>query len=121
MNDMTNDTPGALQPAPAKERTTHRHSKDSNRLLRHVSFLLLLAGLSTFAGYQFARLEFPGARKLHTTPVLASVLGHPPALMPASNPHADNTDLEVISRMAPQQQAEHLLELAIHSPDQSLS
>src|SRR5260370_23077825 len=82
--------------------------------------MLLLVALSTFAGYECAGLEFPGARRLHIAPALAFVLNQPPALVPASNPHASNTDMEVISRMAPQQQAEHLLELAIHQPDQSL-
>src|SRR5216683_5378292 len=120
MIDSTNDTPVALQPTPAKERAAHRDSKNPNRLPRHVSFLLLLAALSTFAGYQFARLEFPGASKWHITPALASVLNQSPALVPASNPRASNNDMEVTSHMAPQQQAEHLLELAIHRPDQSL-
>src|SRR5258708_18055768 len=121
MNDSTNDISGAVQPAPAKERAAHRDSKDPNRLPLHVSFLLLLAALSTFAGYQLARLDFPGASKLHITPMLALVVNEPPALVPASNPHASSADMEVINHMAPQQQAEHLLELAIHVPDQSLA
>jgi len=121
MNDSTNDISGAVQPAPAKERAAHRDSKNPNRLPRHVSFLLLLAALSTFAGYQLARLDIPGATKLHITPMLALVVNEPPALVPASNPHASSADMEVINHMAPQQQAEHLLELAIHVPDQSLA
>jgi len=40
--------------------------------------------------------------------------------VPASNPRANNTDIEAISHLAPQQQAERLLELAIDRPDQSL-
>jgi hypothetical protein len=120
MNDSTKDLPGALQPAPAKERAAHRDSKNTNRPHRYFSFLFLLAALSTFAGYQFARLEFPGARRWHITPVLASVLNQPPVLLPASDLHANNIDIEAVSHMAPQQQAEHLLELAIHQPDQSL-
>src|SRR6266581_6456537 len=121
MNDSTNDISGAVQSAPAKERAAHRDSKNPNRLPRHVSFLLLLAALSTFAGYQLARLDIPGATKLHITPMLALVVNEPPALVPASNPHASSADVEVINHMAPQQQAEHLLELAIHVPDQSLA
>src|SRR5713101_7248839 len=117
MIDSTNDTPVALQPTPAKERAAHRDSKNPNHLPRHVSFLLLLAALSTFAGYQLARLDIPGASKLHITPMLALVVNEPPALVPASNPHASSAEMEVINHMAPQQQAEHLLVLAIHVPD----
>src|SRR5437899_3188779 len=120
MIDSTEKKLAALHSAPAKERAALRDSKNPNRLRRYLSFLLLLAALSTLAGYQFARLEFPGAGRLHLTPVLASVLKQPLALVPASDPQASNIDMEAVSRMAPQQQAEHLLELAIHRPDQSL-
>src|SRR5437899_1832197 len=120
MIDLTKKTPAALQSAPAKGRAAHRDSKNSNRLRRYLSFLLLMAALSTLAGYQFARLQFLWAGRLYLTPVLASVLKQPLALVPASEPQASNIDMEAVSRMAPQQQAEHLLELAIHRPDQSL-
>jgi len=82
--------------------------------------MILLAALSTLAGYQVSRLEFPMARWFRTTSALASARIQPPAYMPASTPSATNADLEAISHLAPQQQAERLLELAIHRPDQSL-
>jgi hypothetical protein len=119
MIDSTNDTSRTSHAAPAKG-AAHCDSRNQNRLPRYVLFLLLLAALSTLAGYQFARLQFPGANRLHITPMLATILSQPPVLTPTSNPPADNIDTEVISHMAPQQQAEHLLELAIQRSDQSL-
>src|SRR5260370_30398947 len=55
-----------------------------------------------------------------TTATPASALVHAPALMHTSNPRATDIEIEAISHLAPQQQAERLLELAIHSPDQSV-
>jgi hypothetical protein len=89
-------------------------------LPRYVSFLLLLAAISTLAGYQVARLEISGARWFHISTAVASAPVRPSALVPASNPRATNADIEAISHLAPQQQAERLLELAVQRPDQSL-
>jgi hypothetical protein len=89
-------------------------------LPRYVSFLLLLAAISTLAGYQVARLEISGARWFHISTTLASAPVRPSALVTASNPRATNADIEAISHLAPQQQAERLLELAVQRPDQSL-
>jgi hypothetical protein len=89
-------------------------------LPRYVSFLLLLAAISTVAGYQVARLEISGARWFHISTALASAPVRSSALVPASNPRATNADIEAISHLAPQQQAERLLELAVQRPDQSL-
>jgi hypothetical protein len=85
-----------------------------------VAFLILLALISTVAGYQVARFEFGGARWFPTALLPASALVQKPVLVPAANPGANNTDFEAISHLAPQQQAERLLELAIRRPDQSL-
>jgi hypothetical protein len=110
MNDSVKDISGAPR----------RHSRTSNRLPRYVSFLLLLAAISTVAGYQVARLEISGARWFHISTALASAPVRSSALVPASNPRATNADIEAISHLAPQQQAERLLELAVQRPDQSL-
>jgi len=120
MNDSLDAISGAPQPAPCVERAVHRESGTPNRWPRYVSFLILLAAISTVAGYQVARLEIAGARWFHTAPLLASAPLLTPARVPASDPRAKNADLEAISHLAPQQQAERLLELAIHRPDQSL-
>jgi hypothetical protein len=111
---------GAPQPAPHVERAAHREAETPNRMPRYVSFLILLAALSTLAGYQVARFESSGPRWLRSTLLPASAPIQPPALKPASNPGANSTDVEAIGHLAPQQQAERLLELAMHRPDQSL-
>ncbi len=120
MNESLVDISGAPQPAPHRERAAHRESEPPNRLPRYVSFVFLLAALSTVAGYQIARLEIAGSSWFHTAPPLESARVQTAALVPASNPRANSTQMEAISRLAPQQQAERLLELVIQRPDQSL-
>jgi len=120
MNATLENIPGVPQPAPQTERAGHREAAASSPFVRYFSFFLFLAALSTFAGYQVARYQFPGARWLQgsSLPPLAARPSH--TLVPAADPAAANSDVETISHLAPQQQAERLLELAIHYPDQSL-
>jgi HEAT repeats len=120
MSDSRNDITGALQPAPLREQAGNRHSRTRNRVTRYATFLLFLAGLSTIAGYQVARLKVSGRNWLHGNQLPATFANASPALVPASNPGAVNAEVEAISHMPPQQQAEHLLQLAIKRPDQSL-
>jgi HEAT repeats len=108
------------QSVPRLWRAAHRKSRAPKRLLFHVSILILLAVLSTAAGYQAARLEIPGSRWFHLSTALASAPTQSPALVAASNASAAVADVEAIGRLAPQQQAERLLELAVRLPDQSL-
>jgi HEAT repeats len=117
MNEPLIDIPGNSELAPRTERVADRASQKRSRFPRYVLFVTFLAVLSTFLGYQAARLEFPAAGWFHLTPALA--FARPPVVVPTSTPRA--VDVETISRMAPQQQAERLLELAIQLPDQSLS
>jgi len=117
MSESSEDITGAPQPVPHVERATKRDSVHPNRLPRYAGILLLLAALSTLAGYQVARLGVSG---LPATPSQSSTGEPSPAPVPISDPRAASPDVEAISHMAPQQQAEHLLELAIHNPDQSL-
>jgi len=112
---------GAPKPAPPVERAANRVSVTTNRLPRYAAFLFLLATLSTVAGYQVARLEIRGPNWFRSNQPPASSVNPPPALLPASNPAAASVDVEAISHLAPQQQAERLLELAIKLPDQSLN
>src|ERR1700720_4124445 len=114
------DISRASQPAPRRARAPHCESEIPNRSHRYVSLLIVLAAISTTAGYQVARLEIAGARWFHTASPPTSVPIQAPASVPASNPRANNAEMEAISHLAPQQQAERLLELAIHRPDQSL-
>src|SRR6266478_3462976 len=120
MNDSMEDISRASQPAPRRDRAAHCESEIPNRSHRYVSLLIVLAAISTTAGYQVARLETAGARWFHTASPLASAAIQSPALVPASNPGATDADVEAISHLAPQQQAERLLKLAIDRPDQSL-
>src|SRR5712692_7285891 len=120
MNDSIKDISGAPQPTSLVERAIHRESVAPKRLSRYISFLVVLAALSTITGYEVARLENSGPNWLRGTQLLASTRQKSPALVPASNPGATNADVEAISHLAPQQQAERLLELAIQRPDQSL-
>src|SRR6202171_2640739 len=120
MNHFMEDISRASQPAPRTDLAAHCESEIPNRSHRYVSLLIVLAAISTAAGYQVARLEMAGARWSHTASPLASAPVQTPALVPASNPRANNIDMEAISRLAPQQQAERLLALAIHRPDQPL-
>jgi HEAT repeats len=121
MNEPLIDIPGNSQLAPQTERVACRAWQKRNRFARFVLFVTFLAVLSTFLGYQAARLEFPAAGWFHLTPALASAFTRSPAAVPRSSPSTADADVETISRMAPQQQAERLLELAIQRPDQSVS
>ncbi len=120
MIDSSRDITGASQPAPHAERATNRASVAPKRVPRYAAFLLLLAALSTFAGYRLACLKFSGPNWLHSAPKQASTAKLSSALVPASESGAASSDLEAISHLAPQEQAERLLVLAIHRPDQSL-
>jgi hypothetical protein len=120
MNDSMEAITGASQPSPQEEWAVHHVQEIPARPLRYVAFLLFLAIFSTVAGYEVARLEISVPNWLHSTPFTPSAMDQSPALKPASNPGGTNTDVEAISHMAPQQQAERLLELAIKRPDQSL-
>jgi len=120
MNEPLQDTSRVSQPATRLERAAPSESGAPNRLPLYALILILLAVLSTGAGYQVARLKISGANWFRATPALASALIQPHALKPASNPGATNADVEAISHLAPQQQAERLLKLAIDRPDQSL-
>ncbi len=93
MNDSSVDISGNPQPAPRVERAVHRKSAIPRRLSRYISLMILLAALSTLAGYQVSRLEFPMARWFRSTSALASARVQPPAYMPASTPSATNAAL----------------------------
>src|SRR5437660_3933026 len=120
MNDTTKDISEAPPPGPLMERAILPNSVARKRLPRYVSVLVVLAALSTVAGYEVAGLKTSGPNWLSDTQLLASIGQKPLALVPASNPGATDADVEAISHLAPQQQAERLLKLAIEHPDQSL-
>lgn len=89
------------------------------------SFLLaviLLAPLSTAAGFFAAHFQGQITSWLRIHPVAAANShGVASALVSAPQPAAKDLDAEEISHLAPQQQAERLLELSIQRPDLSVS
>jgi hypothetical protein len=77
--------------------------------------------VSTAAGFQVGRLQEVWAKWHRTTSAqAASRLETPPSLVSDSKPSAASPELEKISHLAPQQQAERLLDLAIHRRESSL-
>jgi HEAT repeat protein len=93
-------------------------------LPRWYSYLLVVVAvalLSSLTGFFAARLHgaFTNWLKIHS--VVAGGRQGAPALVSASQPAANDSDVEAISHLAPQQQAERLLELAVKQPDPSLS
>src|SRR6266850_3129204 len=81
----------------------------------------LLAALSTAAGFQVARFHNVWARWLSAHPVQATSSIQPlPSLVSDSKPAATSVELEKLSHLAPQLQAERLLDLAIHRDERSL-
>ena len=92
---------------------------------RWLSYLLALAALallSTLTGFFAGRLQGALAEWLKIHPVTAAETGQGASeLVSTTKPASNGIDTEEISHLAPQQQAERLLELAIQQPDPSLS
>jgi HEAT repeat protein len=82
-----------------------------------------VAFLSTFAGFLAARFQGSFTKWLRIHPVAAAADSSQAAssLVSTPQPRATDSNIEEISRLAPQQQAERLLELAMQQPDLSLS
>ncbi|HET8922710.1 MAG TPA: HEAT repeat domain-containing protein [Candidatus Acidoferrum sp.] len=100
---------------------SRRRSKSSFRLLRSIPFFLFLAAASILAGFAVGRLNiswthWPNYSSAHATSSLPTA----PAFLSTSDPQPKNADMEEIGHLAPQQQAEHLLELAVNLPEPSL-
>lgn len=84
--------------------------------------LTMAAFLSTAAGFFSARFQGAFTKWLRIRPVAAATPGQAASeLVSTTQPPAKAIDTEEILRLAPQQQAERLLELAIQQPDASLS
>jgi HEAT repeat protein len=117
---LANST-GPSRMVPETEEAPLRRAKAPRRRYSYPSALLALALLSTLAGFLAAR--FQGAitnwLKVHAVAAANSQQGTP-ALVSTPQPRAKDTDIEEISHLAPQQQAERLLELAVKEPDLSL-
>lgn len=93
----------------------------SRRLRTYASYLAALAFLSTFAGFLVGHFHETFAKWLKIHPVAAAVPAQTAASLVATpDPHRKEAEVEEISHLAPQQQAERLLQLAMEQPDLSL-
>jgi hypothetical protein len=113
--------PGPTSPFREPQAGSPRAKGLSIRPRRLALGLALLVVLSTTAGFQVARFQNAWAKWRSAIPVHAvPALSAPPSLVSDSKPSAPSADIEKITRLAPQQQAERLLDLAIHRRESSL-
>jgi HEAT repeat protein len=113
---------GPSKTAPETAEATVARAKTPRRRYCYVLTLFALALLSTLAGFFAARFQGAVTKWLKIHPVAAAdSRGAAPALVSTPQPRAKGSDIEEISRLAPQQQAERLLELAVQQPDLSLN
>lgn len=111
----------ALKSVPSGPDVAAREMKTSLRSRVFVPSLFALAFLSTVAGFLAGYFQDALAHWMRIHPVAAAVPAQAaPALVSTPEPRKKNGELEEISRLAPQQQAERLLELAIERPEFSL-
>jgi len=92
------------------------------RWLSYLLSLAVLALLSALTGFFAARFQGAFTKWLKIHPVVAADAGQGSSeLVSTGQQSAKDFNAEEISHLAPQQQAERLLELAIQQPDPSLS
>lgn len=103
--------------SPAK--TTHpRATRTPRRWYSYLPAFLAAALLSTVAGFLAGRCRGVVENWLEIHSVAAAAKQHSAtALVSTPQPGPTDRDLEALSHLAPQQQAERLLELAIQRPD----
>ena len=118
---LANST-GSFRTASAASKPPLRKARNARRWLSCLLVLAAIATLSTVTGFLAARFQGALTQWLKIHPVAAAPTGQAGSeLLSSSQPGAKSVDAGEISRLAPQQQAERLLELAIQQPDPSLS
>ena len=118
---MANST-GPSQAVSAALKTPALKARTQPRWLSYLSILAAVAILSTLTGFFAGRFRGAFTKWLKIHPVAAADAGQVTSeLVSTSQPGPKDIDTEEISHLAPQQQAERLLELAIQQPDASLS
>jgi hypothetical protein len=121
MSARPNHISAASGHTPVQRATSRRGSGIAIRPHRLPIGLALLAVLSTAAGFQIARFQAIWAKWLKADPVQAASSIQPsPSLVSDSKPAPTSVEMEKLSHLAPQQQAERLLDLAIHRDERSL-
>ena len=118
---MANST-GPFQAVSAVPKTRGLKARTLRHWLSYFSILAAMAILSAAAGSFAGRFKGAFTKWLKIHPVAAAEAGRGASeLVSTPQPRAKDIGTEEILRLAPQQQAERLLELAIHQPDLSLS
>ncbi len=121
MNGQLANSAGASKLTPPNTEGRPRTAKAPGRRFSYIAAFFLLAALSTLAGFSAARFQGAITNWLKIHPVAAANSHQAKtALVSTPQPAAKESDLEEISRLGPQQQAERLLELAVKQPDLSL-
>jgi HEAT repeats len=124
MEKQLSPSPGvseALKSVPNGSVAGARVARTSLRLRVFVPSLIALTFLSTLAGFLAGHFQDALAHWMKIHQVAAAVPQQAAsALVSTPELRKKNADLEEISRLAPQQQAERLLELAIERPELSL-
>ena len=117
---MANST-GPSNAVSAAQQTPRLKARPRLRWVSYLSALAALAFISTLAGFFAARFQGAFTKWLRIHPVVAAEAGEGASeWIPTAQPAAKDINTEEISHLAPQQQAERLLELAIQQPDPSL-
>lgn len=112
---------GPSRTAPETAEAPLRQARALRRRYSYLPALLTLALLSTLAGFFAGRFQGALAKWLKIHSVAAADSRHTAAaLVSTPEPRPKDSDIEEISRLAPQQQAERLLELALQQPEFSL-
>ena len=118
---MANST-GPSRTVSGTQKTPGLKTRTPRRWLSYLFAIVALAFLSTLAGFFAARFQGAFTKWLRIHPVAAAAPGQGASdLVSTTKAPVKEIDAEEISHLAPQQQAERLLELAIQQPDPSLS
>jgi hypothetical protein len=121
MHETLKDCSQACKQAECNVPAPRSASRSASQWRRSVTFFLSLALLSVIAGYLTGRLKGNWMSWRNVARVEVAASAQAPALVSSPASRSNNSDLEEISRLAPQQQAERLLELATQRPDLSLN
>jgi HEAT repeat protein len=117
---LANST-GPSNALPQSTKDLRTQARAPRRWYSYLPAMAAMALLSTVVGFLAARLQGNFKNWLKIYPVVAADPQQgTAALVSTPQPRAKSADVEEISRLAPQQQAERLLELAIDQPDLSL-